>query len=136
MKYDKTVGCVDIHINTSRIDNNIRNAQKSLNMQVVADCDEYIPMQQGALRGSVNYPDGIYGGEIAWNTPYAHYQYMGELYLTEDGRSFAYKGEKKYPTGLPLQQHHPGTADHWFDRAKQAHCEQWIDLVKREVGKG
>ena len=136
MKYDKTVGCVAIHIDTSRIDNNIRNAQKALNMQVVADCDEYIPMQQGALRGSVNYPDGIYGGEIAWNTPYAHYQYMGELYLTEDGRSFAFRGERKYPTGLPLQQHHPGTADHWFDRAKQAHCEQWIDLVKREVGKG
>ena len=136
MKYDKTVGCVDIHIDTIRIDNNIRNAQKALNMQVVADCDEYIPMQQGALRGSVNYPDGIYGGEIAWNTPYAHYQYMGELYLTEDGRSFAFRGERKYPTGLPLQQHHPGTADHWFDRAKQAHCEQWIDLVKREVGKG
>ena len=136
MKYDKTVGCVDIHIDTSRIDNNIRNAQKALNMQVVSDCDEYIPMQQGALRGSVNYPDGIYGGEIAWNTPYAHYQYMGELYLTEDGRSFSFRGERKYPTGLPLQQHHPGTADHWFDRAKQAHCEQWIDLVKREVGKG
>ena len=136
MKYDKTVGCVDIHIDTSRIDNNIRNAQKALNMQVVADCDEYIPMQQGALRGSVHYPDGIYGGEIAWNTPYAHYQYMGELYLTEDGRSFAFRGERKYPTGLPLQQHHPGTADHWFERAKQAHCEQWIDLVKREVGKG
>ena len=136
MKYDKTGGCVDIHIDTSRIDNNIRNAQKALNMQVVADCDEYIPMQQGALRGSVNYPDGIYGGEIAWNTPYAHYQYMGELYLTEDGRSFAFRGERKYPTGLPLQQHHPGTEDHWFDRAKQAHCEQWIDLVKREVGKG
>ena len=136
MKYAKTVGCVDIHIDTSRIDNNIRNAQKALNMQVVADCDEYIPMQQGALRGSVNYPDGIYGGEIAWNTPYAHYQYMGELYLTEDGRSFAFRGERKYPTGLPLQQHHPGTADHWFDRAKQVHCEQWIDLVKREVGKG
>ena len=136
MKYDKTVGCVDIHIDTSRIDNNIRKAQKGLNMQVVADCDEYIPMQQGALRGSVNYPDGIYGGEIAWNTPYAHYQYMGELYLTEDGRSFAFRGERKYPTGLPLQQHHPGTADHWFERAKQAHCEQWIDLVKREVGKG
>ena len=136
MKYDKTVGCVDIHIDASRIDNNIRNAQKALNMQVVADCDEYIPMQQGALRGSVHYPDGIYGGEIAWNTPYAHYQYMGELYLTEDGRSFAFRGERKYPTGLPLQQHHPGTADHWFDRAKQSHCEQWIDLVKREVGKG
>ena len=33
MKYDKTVGCVDIHIDTKRIDNNIHNAQKALNMQ-------------------------------------------------------------------------------------------------------
>ena len=74
MRYNQTVGCADIHIDTKRIDNNIRNAQKLLNMQVVADCDEYIPMAQGALRGSANYPDGIYGGQVAWNTPYAHYQ--------------------------------------------------------------
>ena len=136
MKYNMSVGCVDIHIDTKRIDDNIRNAQKLLNMQVSADCDEYIPFSQGALRGSVNYPDGIYGGEISWNTPYAHYQYEGELYLTEDGRSFANKGETKYPTGLPLHQHAPGTVDHWFERAKQEHKDQWIDLVKREVGKG
>ena len=48
MQYNQTVGCADIHIDTKRIDNNIRNAQKLLNMQVVADCDEYIPMAQGA----------------------------------------------------------------------------------------
>ena len=135
MKYNRTVGCVDIHIDTKRIDDNIRNAQKLLNMKVAADCDEYIPFSQGALRGSVNYPDGIYGGEISWNTPYAHYQYMGELYLTEDGRSFAEKYEKKYPTGLPLHQHAAGTSDHWFERAKQEHGQQWIELVKREAGK-
>lgn len=136
MQYNRTVGCVDIHIDTKRIDENIRNAQKLLNMQVVADCDEYIPMDQGALRGSVNYPDGIYGGVIEWNTPYAHYQYAGELYLTEDGRSFANNGERKYPVGMPLHYHTPGTSDHWFERAKDAHGQQWIDLVKREVGKG
>ena len=84
----------------------------------------------------MNYPDGIYGGEIEWNTPYAHYQYEGELYLTEDGRSFANKGEQKYPTGMPLHYHTPGTSDHWFERAKETHGQQWIDLVKREVGKG
>ena len=136
MQYNRTVGCVDIHIDTKRIDNNIRNAQKLLNMQISADCDDYIPRANGALRGSVNYPDGIYGGEIEWNTPYAHYQYDGELYLTEDGRSFANKGEQKYPTGMPLHYHTPSTSDHWFERAKETHGQQWIDLVKREVGKG
>ena len=136
MQYNRTVGCVDIHIDTKRIDNNIRNAQKLLNMQISADCDDYIPFANGALRGAVKYPNGIYGGEIEWNTPYAHYQYEGELYLTEDGRSFANKGEQKYPTGMPLHYHTPGTYDHWFERAKETHGQQWIDLVKREVGKG
>ena len=136
MKFDKTVGCVDVHIDTKRIDNNIRNAQKLLNMQVVADCDEYIPFQQGALRGSVNYPEGIYGGCIEYDTPYAHYQYQGELYLGANGSSWVGKHEKKYPSGKPLHYHTAGTSDHWFDRAKEAHKDQWIDLVKREAGKG
>ena len=51
-----------------------------MNMRVVEDCNDYIPFAQGALRGSVNYPEGIYGGEIAYNTPYAHYQYTGEFW--------------------------------------------------------
>lgn len=136
MKYGKTVGCVNIRIDTERLDQNIANAQKLLNMQVTADCDEYIPLSQGALRGSVTYPEGIYGGEISYNTPYAHYQYTGELYLTPDGRSFADKYEKKKPTGRPLQYHEAGTGDHWFERAKQAHGSEWMDLVKREAGKG
>ena len=136
MRHSSHVGSVDIHIDTSRLENNISNAQKLLNMQIAADCDEYIPMQQGALRGSVTYPEGIKGGVIEYNTPYAHYQYMGELYLTEDGRSYAQKYEKKYPVGRPLKQHAAGTTDHWFERAKQTHGQQWIDLVKREVGKG
>ena len=136
MLYKNTVGSVDIHIDTKRMESNLRNAQKLLNMQIVADCDPYIPFQQGGLRESVRYPDGIYGGVIEYNAPYAHYQYMGELYLTEDGRSWASKGERKYPTGRPLVQHAPGTMDHWFDAAKQAHGSQWLDLVRREAGKG
>ena len=137
MRFNSTVGGVNIHIDTKRMDDNLRNAQKLLNMQVVEDSNEYVPAsQQKALRGSVIYPDGIYGGCIEYNTPYAHYQYMGELYLTEDGSSWAHKDEKKYPTGLPLQYHEPGTTDHWFEKAKQVHGQQWIDLVRREAGKG
>ena len=104
-------------------------------MQVAADCDRFIPFQQGALRNSMYYPKGIYGGEIAWNTPYAHYMYVGELYLTEDGRSFADKNERKYPTGLPLNYHTAGTSDHWFENAKEQNLNQWVDLVKRTAGK-
>lgn len=136
MQYDKTVGNVNIKVNTTRLDRNTIEAQKLLNMQIVADSNNLIPFQQGALRGSVNYPNGIYGDEISWNTPYAHYQYEGELYLTKDGRSYAHKGEQKYPTGTPLVHHAAGTTDHWFERAKEQNLKHWVDLVRRTVGKG
>lgn len=136
MKINTHVGNVDIKIDTSRIDGNIKEAQKLLNMQIVADCEPLIPFQQGGLRNSVNYPQGIYGGEIEYNTPYAHYQYMGELYLAENGSSWAKKYEKKYPAGKPLAYHTPGTTDHFFDEAKKQHGKEWLDLVKKTVGKG
>lgn len=136
MKINTHVGSIDISIDTSRLDKNIGEAQKLLNMQIVADCDPLIPFQQGALRNSVNYPQGINGGEIEWSTPYAHYQYEGELYLAENGSSWAKKYEKKYPAGEPLSYHTEGTGGHWFETAKEQHKEEWIKLVKETAGKG
>lgn len=135
MKLNSTVGSIKIQIDTSRIDGNIKEAQKLLNHKIATDCEPLIPFQQGALRGSQTFPEGVYGGLIAYNTPYAHYIYVGDLYLTEDGRSWARKKEEKYPTGIPLNYHHPGTTDHWFESAKEQHLEEWIKLVKETVGK-
>lgn len=132
MQYNRIVGCVEIHIDTKRIDENLKRAQDLLDGQVLNDMRDYIPNQVGDLREKTNI---VSPGLIETNTTYAHYQYMGELYLTEDGRSWAHKKEHKYPTGMPLHYHAPGTSDHWFERAKETHKQQWIDLVKREVGK-
>lgn len=136
MKIDKTVGTVGISLNTGRLDSNLREAQKKLNMQIVIDCDPFIPSQQGQLRGSVGYPEGLYGREIAYDAPHAHFQYEGELYLAANGSSWAKKDEQKFPAGTPLEYHAPGTTDHWFDVAKEQNMNQWIDLVKRTAGKG
>ena len=142
MKIDSRVGSIDIKIDTKRIDKNIKNAQKLLNMQIAADCDPLIPFQQGALRNSINYPKGIYGDEIEWNTPYAHYQYEGEVYgpnipIKDDKGNITgwYSPPKKNPTGKQLAYHTPGTGDHWFEKAKEQHKQDWIDLVKRTAGK-
>ncbi len=142
MKLKTHVGNVDTHIDTKRIDNNIREAQKLLNMQVVADCDPLIPFQQGALRNSVNYPQGIYGGEIEYNTPYAHYQYMGEVYgpnipIRDSAGNITgwYSPPQKHPTGRPIQYHTEGTGDHWFEKAKAQHKDDWIRLVKETAGR-
>lgn len=142
MKLNSHIGNVDIKIDTSRIDKNIKEAQKLLNEQIVADCDPLIPFQQGALRNSVNYPQGIYGGEIEWNTPYAHYQYVGEVYgpnypIYDSAGNLTgyYSPPKKNPTGKPLHYHTEGTSDHWFEKAKEQQKDDWVRLVKETVGK-
>lgn len=133
---------VDIDISTDRIENNAREAQKLLNMQIVADCDPLIPFQQGALRNSVIYPKGIYGDEIEWNTPYAHYQYVGEVYgpnipfKDSSGNTIGwYSPPVKHPMGRKLQYHTTGTGDHWFEKAKERHKNEWLRLVRQTVGR-
>lgn len=122
----------------------VKEAQKLLNEQVVADCDPLIPFRQGALRNSVTFPDGVYGGMIEYNTPYAHYQYEGLVYgpnipvKDDDGNIvgwFSPPGKKKHPTGKKLEYHTAGTTDHFFEKAKEQHGAQWVKLVKNTVGK-
>lgn len=137
-------GNVDAMLNTNRIERNIREAQKLLNEQVVADSDPFVPFQQGALRGNVIYPDGIYGGLIEYNTPYAHYQYQSVVYSPnipiKDSEGnitgwFSPPGQKKQPTGRTLQYHTPGTTGKWFEVAKERNLQSWVRLVKETAGK-
>ena len=137
MRIHNTVGNVEINLNTDRIEGNLREAQKALNMQVAADCEPYIPFQQGALRGSQRYPDGLYGGSIEWDSPYAHYMYEGFVRTDENGRTYVGRGEKKpVLTDRPLIYHQPGTGSQWFETAKEQHHEEWVELVKRKAGEG
>ena len=111
-------------------------------MQVVADCEPFVPFQQGGLREKIEYPEGIYGGEIEYNTPYAHYMYEGKVYgpnipIRDEAGNVTgwYSPPNKRPTGRSLTYHTAGTGDHWFEKAKQQHKQEWIDLVKRTAGK-
>lgn len=131
-----------INISTNKLDESVLRAQRLLNMQIAADCDPLIPFSQGALRNSIKYPDGISGGVIEYASPYAHYQYMGIVYgpnipiKDADGNITGWVSPpKKYPTNRRLQYKQPGTTSHWFEEAKKQHENDWIALVKREVGK-
>jgi len=97
-------------------DNRLR---KYLAGRVKAHCDPYVPMKAGILKNTAAIsPDG---SELTYSTPYAHYQYVGEVYgpnvLTKRGwRSMAKKGCKT-PTGRKLQ--HKGApmrGPHWEKR--------------------
>lgn len=132
--FKNALGEINIQIDSSRFDKKARAAQILLNTQIAADCEPYIPFDQGQLRGSVYYPNGIDQGIIEWNTPYAHYQYEGILYLAENGSSCAEKYDIKYPSDKMLEYHQPGTGSKWFESAKADEKENWINLVKKTMG--
>ena len=139
----ESIGNVHIELNLDHITGNLDKAQIALNQQIVADSTPYIPFRQGALRSQVRYPDGMTGGTVEWYAPYAHYQYMGEVYgpniplKDAQGNIIGWTSPpKKSPTGRKLQYHTPETSGHWFDRAKREHLSDWVRLVKETVGDG
>lgn len=89
---------------------------------------KYTPMQQGILRSNVVTKPF----QVIYMSPYAHYQWEGELYLTENGSSFARENEPKYPTGKPLNYSHeqnPNATSHWEVPAHKA----FRNTVARQV---
>lgn len=77
--------------------------------------NEYVPMKTGVLRGSMNADaEGVH-----WSTPYAHYQYQGEVYginfpIRSEGAIVKWRskpGVTKIPTGRELGI--PGEWDGW-----------------------
>lgn len=141
MKINNHVGNVHIKFDTKRIDGNLKEAQMKLNMQIVADSEPYVPFRQGALRSSVRYPQGVDGGEIEYNTPYAHYLYEGIVYSpnipikdAQGNITGWFSPPHKTPTGRKLQYHTPGTTDHWFETVKEKKLDSWVQLVKETAG--
>ena len=73
MRIRQHVGNVDIKFDTNRIDRNMKECQKVLNLAVRTDCEPLVPHLNGQLRRSAIFPEGVYGGELEYNTPHAHY---------------------------------------------------------------
>ena len=70
-------------------------------------CDPYVPMDEGTLVQGVQ----VYDDRIVYQGPYAHYQYIGEVYgpnipIFENGIIVGWrspKDKKKHPTGRAIQ---------------------------------
>jgi len=144
MRINKTNGNVDIKLETKRIDSNMKEAQKLLNLAVRTDCEPLVPLLNGQLRRSANFPEGVYGGVLEYNTPYAHAIYEGFVFTPnipiKDSEGnitgwFSPPGQKKQKTNRKMHFHEPGTTDHFFEEAKRLHGVEWIRLVKETAGK-
>ncbi len=146
MRIRQHIGNVDINIDTKRIDRNVMEAQKLLNLAVRTDCEPLVPLLNGHLRRSATFPEGVYGGVLEYNTPYAHYQYVGEVYgpniprKDDNGNIIGWYSpprKKKHPTGRKMAKYsQSGTGPEWFSKAKERHGDKWMRLVREEAGKG
>ena len=76
----------------------------------------YVPMDSGALSQNYRIEATEKENKIIYSSPYAHYQYYGELMLAKNGSTWAKRGERKYYSGRRLnysKQMHPLATDHW-----------------------
>ena len=108
-----------------------------------AYCSPYVPMGSGVLDQFVDiYPDCVH-----YKSPYAHYQWEGEIYgpnfpIYEDGVFAGWrspKGESKHPTGRELNysgDQHPLATSHWEQAMMAAKgdefCKDIEDYLRRK----
>lgn len=107
--------------------------QKAVDAAVIRECFPYLPFDEGVLAGSANTATEIGSGEVIYDTPYARYQYYGEVYgpnipIVENGVVTGYfSPPEKFPTGEKLQystEKNPMAGSHWFDRAMADHKDE------------
>lgn len=93
--------------------------QQHIDNFVLEQSEPYMPHKTGTLISEGIIASG--GGQVIWNTPYAHYMYEGRLMVSPTtGSPFAKKYEQKvYAEPPKTLDYHSGDSnrrDHWFDR--------------------
>lgn len=137
MKGIRITGDIDVHFSEGDIVNRFEQrkdrAQMVLKQMINKDCMDMIPLQEGVLRNSTEESLRSTEPVLIWNTPYAHYQYIGLLMVdSKTGSPYSpfggHKVYKKPPT--PLKYAQPGAMSQWFEHAKGLNKDKWIEKVK------
>ena len=120
--------------------------QQVIDKSVIDWCLKYCPWDAGVLAKSAYSATVIGSGLVVYPGPYAHYQYVGEVYGPNIPRKddngniigwYSPPGKKKHPTGRKMAKYsQSGTGPEWFSKAKERHGDKWLRLVREEVGKG
>ena len=120
--------------------------QKRVDTECIRLMQPYIPMDQGVLTGAFQQTQ-IGSGRIIQSTPYARYQYYGELYVDPQtgkgafhdpisGRFWSRPNVQKIPSGRSLNYNktrHPQAGPRWFDRMKADHIQDLLEAIKEEI---
>lgn len=93
----------------------VKRGQAALDMQVLKDCDPYIPADSMNLRNSGVRATKPGDGKVIWDAVYAWIQY----------------------NALPSKAHdvHPQAVLRWFEAAKAVQKEAWLRVARRAGGR-
>lgn len=100
--------------------------------------DQYVPAKNMILAQAVRiYVEGEQG-IVEYNSPYAHYQYKGILYVSsKTGSAYAAAGEYKVPAGRALKHdgfRHPLATSEWDKAMKTARSSDLANAVQKYIG--
>ena len=122
--------------------------QRAIDQSVIDYCQPYVPASPDrTLEFSAQAATQIGSGQVVWDTPYAHYQYMGIVYgpnipIIQDGVLlgwFSPPGRKKYPTDRQLTYdtaQNPMAGSHWFERMKADRLNDILDVARHVMNEG
>lgn len=121
--------------------------QKMIDSQFMNYLDKYMPMDSGQMINSMYNSTKVGAGEININTPYAHYQHEGILYVDSktgkgafynpiSGRYWSRPGIKKKQSDKKLN-YHGGSlrGDHFVERMLTDHFEDILNAGQKEIDK-
>lgn len=107
----------------------------------------YVPADNMVLSQNLTVTADWNAGHVKYNSPYAHYQYIGEVYgpnypITDGGEVMGfYSPPHKTPTGAKLEYsdfRHPLATDHWDKAMMTARrddlAKSYENYLKRRSG--
>lgn len=126
--------------------------QRTIDQKVIDYCIEggYVPASPDrTLEFSAQLSTEIGSGQVIWNTPYAHYQYMGIVYGPNIPRIdpdtgillgwFSPPGRPKHPTDRELKydtSYNDRAGPYWFERMKADRLNDILDEARRVAIQG
>ena len=130
-------GKVKANIHLDRINANLTRAQYVLDSQIMNDMVPYMPHNTGTFVNITRAQSASLAGSgfvVAAAPPMGRFLYEGKVMIDPvTGSPWARKGAKKIVTDRPLTYSNPKAVPHWFDKAKEEHLSEWVQIVKDNV---
>ena len=141
--YKKKSGSTTLELDLSRFEKQYQDAQFALDSMVMTDMKPFMPMETGAFYNVTTAKSAALAGSgkvVAAAPPMGRFLYEGKVMVDPETNSpWARPGAKKVVTDKDLnysKNRNPNATDHWFDKAKEKHGDNWVKVVKGIAGGG